>query len=171
MLVSKLITYLCISFDIIFIICISFNYYLSRYIYKQVYTKLSLVSHNYHQFRLLYKLIINILTLSGIFKTFLKKSYFFKCHIQIETNVLGYAIRKILNQLTSDFGQQNPITYFLKKIILAKIRYKIYNEKLPAIIEVFKTCHYYLESYKYEVSILTNYNNLCQFINTKILSF
>ena len=35
-----------------------------------------------------------------------------KCHIQIETDASGYAIGGVLSQLTSDFGQWNPVAYF-----------------------------------------------------------
>lgn len=43
-----------------------------------------------------------------------------KCYIWIEINISTYTIYDILNQLTSDIGQQNPIAYFFQKIILTK---------------------------------------------------
>lgn len=55
-------------------------------------------------------------------------------------------------------------------MILIKTWYKTYDQELQAIVNVFKTWHYYLESYKYEVFILTDYNNLCWFMNKKSLS-
>ena len=55
-------------------------------------------------------------------------------------------------------------------MIPAKLRYEIYNTELLAIIEAFKNWYYYLENCQYEVFVLTNYNNLRQFINTKSLS-
>lgn len=42
---------------------------------------------------------------------------------------------------------------------------------LLAIVEIFKTPRYYLEDYKHEFFVLTDYNNLCRFIDTKNLSF
>ena len=55
-------------------------------------------------------------------------------------------------------------------MIPTKTCYKIDNGELLAIIEVFKTRRHYLEDYKHKVFVLTNYNNLHRFMNTKSLS-
>ena len=99
-----------------------------------------------------------------------------KCYMRIEINVLGYIIRGVLSQLTSDHLISNqdywhPIAYFLRKMILAEIKYKTYDGKLLAIIKIFKTWRHYLEGCKYKVLILIDYNNLYQFINIKSPSF
>ena len=52
-------------------------------------------------------------------------------------------------------------------MILVKIEYKIYNSKIFAIIEKFKTWHDYLKNCKHKVFILINYNNFYYFINIK----
>ena len=70
----------------------------------------------------------------------------------------------------SDFDQWYPGAYFSRKIVPAEIQYKTYNSELLAIIETFKTWRYYLKDYKYEVFVLTNYNNFHRFIYTKSLS-
>ena len=44
-------------------------------------------------------------------------------------------------------------------------------DKLLVIVKAFKTWGHYFESYKHKILILTNYNNLFQFMNTKNLSF
>ena len=107
-----------------------------------------------------------------------------KCHIWIKTDVLGYAIGKVLSHLTSDqmtldsksnltksdLSQWYPVAYFIKKMIVAKTCYETYNSELLAIVEAFKTWRYYLEGYKHEVFVLTDYNNLCRFMDTKSLS-
>lgn len=49
--------------------------------------------------------------------------------------------------------------------------YKTYNSKLMAIIEAWKTWRYYLEGYKHQILVLTDHNNLHQFMDTKNLSF
>lgn len=49
--------------------------------------------------------------------------------------------------------------------------YKTHDKELLAIIKAFKIWRYYQEDYKYEVLILTDYNNLQKFIDTKNLSF
>ena len=55
-------------------------------------------------------------------------------------DISGYAISRVLNQLTLvDSGQWYPIAFFSQKIISAEIRYKTYDNKLLAIIEAFKT--------------------------------
>lgn len=55
-------------------------------------------------------------------------------------------------------------------MILIEIKFEIYNNKLFAIIKMFKTWRHYLENYKHEVYVLTDYNNLYCFIDIKNLS-
>ena len=55
-------------------------------------------------------------------------------------------------------------------MISAKTWYKTHDGKLLAIIEVFKTWRHYYKDYKYEVLVLTDHNNLQDFIDTKNLS-
>ena len=55
-------------------------------------------------------------------------------------------------------------------MISAEIYYKTHNSKLLAIVEAFKTWRHYLEGCKYKVLILTDHNNLHQFMDTKSLS-
>ena len=87
-------------------------------------------------------------------------------HIQIETDVSGYAIGEVLSQLTSDHltsdqGQWYPLAYFSRKMNPAEMRYKTHDSELLAIIEAFKTWKHYLKGCKYEVFILINHNNFC----------
>ena len=60
---------------------------------------------------------------------------------------------------------------FFGKMILVKIWYKTYDGELLVIVKTFKTWRYYLEGGKHKVWLLIDYNNLCQFINMKNLSF
>ena len=55
-------------------------------------------------------------------------------------------------------------------MILAKTRYKTHNGELLAIVEAFKTWRHYLEGSQHKVLILTDYNNLRRFMETKNLS-
>ena len=92
-------------------------------------------------------------------------------HIQIKTDVSGYAIGEILRQLTSDDSSQwHPVAFFSRKMIPAETWYKTHNGELLAIVEAFKTWKHYLESCKHEVLILTDHNNLQRFMDTKSLS-
>ena len=104
-----------------------------------------------------------------------------ECHIRIETNASDYAINGVLNQLASgtspdgivtktDLNQSHSIAFFSKKMIPSKTWYETHNGKLLAIIKAFKTWCHYLESCKHEVLVLTDYNNLRHFIDTKNLS-
>ena len=54
--------------------------------------------------------------------------------------------------------------------MLAKTRYKTHDGELLAILKAFKTWRHFLESWKHEVLVLTDYNNLRYFMDTKSLS-
>ena len=95
-----------------------------------------------------------------------------ECHIRIEMDASGYVIGGVLSQLTLDnLGWWHPVAFFSQKMIPMETRYETHNDELLAIVEAFKTWKYYLESSWHEVLVLTNHNNLRQFINTKSLSF
>ena len=55
-------------------------------------------------------------------------------------------------------------------MIPAETRYDTYDGELLAILETFKTWKYYPKSSHHDVLMLTNHNNLWQFIDTKNLS-
>ena len=92
-------------------------------------------------------------------------------HIRIETDVSGYAIGGVLSQLTlDDSGRWHPVAFFSRKMIPAETRYETHDGELLAIVEAFKTWRHYLEGSRHEVLVLTNHNNLRQFMDTKSLS-
>ena len=92
-------------------------------------------------------------------------------YIRIETNVSGYAIDGVLSQLTSDdLGRWHPVAFFSQKMIPAETRYETHDGELLAIVEAFKTWRHYLEGSRHEVLVLTDHNNLRQFMDTKSLS-
>ena len=92
-------------------------------------------------------------------------------YIQIETDVSGYAIGEVLSQqISDDLGQWYPVAFFSRKMIPAETRYKTHNGELLAIVKAFKTWKYYLEDSRHKVLVLTNHNNLRQFIDMKSLS-
>ena len=103
-----------------------------------------------------------------------------ECHIWIETDASGYTIERVLNQLTPNqvtsddaIGSNvdwHPVAYFFKKMIPAEMQYETHDGELLAIVESFKTWRHYLEGCKHEVLVLTDHNNLCQFMDTKSLS-
>ena len=102
-------------------------------------------------------------------------------HILIETDASGYAISSILSQLSSgtrpdgvvtkaDLGQWHLVAFFSRKMIPVETQYETPYGKLLAIVEAFKTWRHYLKDCKHKVIILTDYNNLCCFMDTKSLS-
>ena len=93
-----------------------------------------------------------------------------KHHIRIDIDGSDYAIGGVLSQLTSNFGQWNPVAYFPQKIILVETWYETHNKELLAIVEAFKTWRHYLKGCKYKVLVLTNHNNLWKFMGTKSLN-
>ena len=130
------------------------------------------------------KKIFNYLRLTFI-KAPIFRRFDLESHIQIETDASGFAIGRVLSQLNlnsdappndsnlnrSDFSQWHIIASFSRKMISAKTQYKTHNAELLAIVEAFKTWRYYLEGCKHKVLVLTNYNNLRRFMDTKSLSF
>ena len=58
--------------------------------------------------------------------------------MQIETDAFSYAIGSVLSQMTLETGQWYPVTYYLWKIILAKMCYEMHNAELLAIVKLFK---------------------------------
>ena len=92
-------------------------------------------------------------------------------HIRVETDASGYAIGRVLSQLTSDnSGRWHPVAFFSRKMIPAETRYETHDGELLAIVEAFKTWRHYLEGSQHEVLILTDHNNLRRFMETKSLS-
>ena len=62
------------------------------------------------------------------------------------------------------------MAFFLQKVIPTGTRYETHDGELLAIVEAFKTWRYYLERFQHEVLVLSDHNNLCQFIDIKSLS-
>ena len=104
-----------------------------------------------------------------------------ECHIPIETDILGYAIGSLLNYLTfktrpdrivnkTNLSQWHPPAFFSRNLIFAKIQYKTFDNKFPAIVKVFNIWHHFCKDCKYKILILTDYNSLYCFMNTKNLS-
>ena len=99
----------------------------------------------------------------------------------MKTDALGYAIKRVLSQLTLKTSYNRVVTkanlshwylvdFFSRKIILPKTWYKTYNSEFLAIVGVFKIWRHYLESYKHKILVFTDCNNFCHFMNMKNLS-
>ena len=71
-----------------------------------------------------------------------------KYYIQVKTDALGYAISGVLSQLAfrirsdrivtkTNLCQWHLVKFFTRKMILAKTRYKAYNDEFLAIVKAF----------------------------------
>ena len=74
----------------------------------------------------------------AFFKALILHHFNPECHIQIKTDVSGYAIGEVLSQLISE-GQWYLVAFFSHKMILAETRYKTHDGELLAIVGAFKT--------------------------------
>ena len=109
------------------------------------------------------------------------RHFYPECHIWIETDALSYAIGGVLSQLASgssldevvtkaNFGQWHSVAFFSRNIIPTEPQYKTHDGEFLSIIEAFKTWRHYLEGFKHKVLVLTDHNNLRQFMDTKSFS-
>ena len=108
-------------------------------------------------------------------QAFLKAPIFYyfvsERHIRIKTDASGYTIGGVLSQLISDdLAQWHPVAFFSCTMIPVETRYETHDGELLSIVKTFKTWRHYLEGSQHEVLILTDYNNLRRFMDTKSLS-
>ena len=107
----------------------------------------------------------------AFFKALILHHFDLKYYIRIKTDVLGYAIGGVFSQLTlDDLSWWHLVAFFSWKMILTETRYETPNGELLAIAEAFKTWRHYLKGSQHEVLMLTNHNNLQQFMDTKSLN-
>ena len=60
-----------------------------------------------------------------------------KLHLRVETDVSGYTLTDILSQFVSK-GMWHFVAFWSRKMISAKQQYEIHNQKLLAIVMIFK---------------------------------
>ena len=98
-----------------------------------------------------------------------------KNKIRIETNVFEFVIATILSQLTQRMKNEKNfvwhfVIFYFRKMISAKTRYEIHDQKLLFIIIAFQQWKHYLKNNRYLIEILTNHNNSRYFMITIILN-
>ena len=108
-------------------------------------------------------------------KAFIRIHFDFRNLIKIEIDTSEFVIAAILFQfitLVIDVkqAQWHSIIFYSRKMILAEIRYKTYNQELLSIVAAFQQWKHYLENNHHSVTILTNYNNLRYFMKTTTLN-
>ena len=92
-----------------------------------------------------------------------------KKEIIVKTNALDYALSKTISQIGDD-GKLHLIAFYLRKLTLVELNYKIHNKELLAIIECLKEWRVYLEGPRYKVKVYSNYKNLLYFTTIKVLN-
>ena len=89
--------------------------------------------------------------------------------IKIETDVLNFALTDIISQLLTN-EEWYSVAFWSRKMISSENRYKMHNQKLLVIIIMFKHWHHYLKDSYQIIEILTDHNNLWEFIKVKELN-
>jgi len=85
-------------------------------------------------------------------------------HIHIEINAFNYAVANILSQ-SNDEDQWHSIAFWFKMMINIKRNYEIHDQKLLIIVAMFKHWWYYVKDNYHTVEVLTDHNNLKNFMN------
>jgi len=87
----------------------------------------------------------------------------------MKTDAFRHAVTKIYSQLQVS-EQWHPVAYWLWKLFSAEESYETHDLELLVIVEAFKQWRHYLEESTHSVKVLTDHNNLCEFINIKMLN-
>ena len=89
--------------------------------------------------------------------------------IKIETDASNFALTDIISQLLMN-EEWHSVAFWSRKMISSENRYKMHNQKLLVIVIIFKHwCHYLKDSYQI-IEILTDHNNLQEFMKVKELN-
>ena len=89
--------------------------------------------------------------------------------IKIEIDVLNFALTDIISQLLMN-EEWHSVIFWSRKMTSSENRYKTHNQKLLVIVIIFKHwCHYLKDSYQI-IEILTDHNNLQEFMKVKELN-
>ena len=89
--------------------------------------------------------------------------------IKIETDASNFALAGIISQLLMN-GEWHSVAFWLRKITSSESRYKMHNQKLLVIVMMFKHWHHYLKGSYQTIEILTDHNNLWEFMKVKELN-
>ena len=87
----------------------------------------------------------------------------------LKINALNYIINMCISQSNNE-ERLRSVIFYSRKIISAKLNYKIYNKKLLIIVAAFDEWRVYLKEFKYSVKVYIDYKNLLYFITIKMLN-
>jgi RNase H-like domain found in reverse transcriptase len=93
--------------------------------------------------------------------------------IRVETDASKFAITSTISQQTdaSDGTKKHwhPVAFWSRKLTGAERNYSTHDGKLLAIVQAFKNWRHYLKGSRFTIEVITDYNNLRYFIETKYL--
>jgi len=87
----------------------------------------------------------------------------------MKTDAFKHTVTGIYSQLQTS-EQWHSVTYWSQKLFSAEESYETHDLELLVIVETFKQWHHYLERSTHSVKVLMNHNNLCEFMNIKMLN-
>ncbi len=90
-------------------------------------------------------------------------------HICIKINTFNYAVASILSQ-SNDENQWHSIAFWFRMMINIKRNYETYDQKLLVIVAMFKHWRHYVKDNYHTVKVLTDHNNLKDFMNVQELN-
>ncbi len=90
-------------------------------------------------------------------------------HIHIEIDTFNYAVANILSQ-SDDNDQWHSIAFWFRMMINVERNYEIHDQKLLIIVAMFKHWWHYVKDSYHTVEVLTDHNNLKNFMNVRKLN-
>ncbi len=102
-------------------------------------------------------------------KAFILRHFDSEWHIYIKINAFNYAVVEILSQ-SDDQNQWHLIEFWFKMMIDVKRNYETYDQKLLVIVAMFKHWQHYVKNSYHTVEVLTDHNNLKNFMNVQKLN-
>ena len=90
-------------------------------------------------------------------------------HIHIEIDAFNYAVANILSQ-SDDEDKWHLIAFWFRMMIDIERNYEIHDQKLLIIVAMFKHWQHYVKDSYHTVEVLTDHNNLKNFMNVQELN-
>jgi len=90
-------------------------------------------------------------------------------YIHIEIDTFNYAVASILSQSDAE-NQWHLIAFWFRMMIDVERNYETYNQKLLFIVAMFKHWWHYVKDSYHTVEVLTDHNNLKNFMNVQKLN-
>ncbi len=90
-------------------------------------------------------------------------------HIRVEIDTFNYAVASILSQ-SDDEDECHLIAFWFRIIINVERNYETHDQKLLVIVAMFKHWQHYVKDNYHTVEVLTDHNNLKNFMNVQELN-